>query len=204
MRPYYVIAGLGRCGTDLVFNATRDHIRESYGRCHGGFKRCISAMEHVSPEHLCDHQPGHAYKTHDYPNGVSKHRNGRFVFMFGDPIDLVLSAQYNTNPEEHYMNLRVDPRRAETLDFLTEDTMRLEDMFNDWCRITTPNVKRVRYETMWENIDELNEFLGLEIKLPTKRKRTTNRSDYPQDHIRKMERTYLHLTRSINESPDIF
>jgi len=204
MRPYYVIAGLGRCGTDLIFDATRTAVHNAYGNAHGGFKRCISIKGDQPSSQLCSHRPGYVYKTHDYPQGVESHINGKFIFMFGDPIDLVLSAQHKTNTEEHYLNLRVDPRRANTKDYLTEDTMRLEDMFNDWCKLRTPNVLRVRYETMWENLDKINDFLGIEIELPPKRARTTSRVDYPVEDIIKMEKTYHNLIILINESPDIF
>ena len=191
---YVIVAGMGRCGTSLVFSSIAEKLED---------RSFVKHIENYSFEN------GGVYKTHDLPP-LNLSGNPKVIFMFGNPMNIAVSAdnvdkesRRNDNYEwsyAHYNHLHADVSKKDL--FHKEDTLGLEKQFDLWCKPQTFPLLTVRYETMFYNLHTIKEFLGIsDINFPEKIPRKTNW----KEHIFKedLEKTYKALNEKIILAPDI-
>jgi hypothetical protein len=164
-----VVAGMGRCGTTLVFRSLRDD----------GYTPHPSFLETID---LGSCLNGHVYKTHEAPPAAIG-RNVKLVFMFGNPMDIAISSHSRMNRwgRVHHMHLGSDLFTDNDCVFM-QDTLKLEAHFDAWHRPQSFPFVTVRYETLYsqDTLDGLADFLGHRIILPPHRARTTRWMDHPR------------------------
>lgn len=172
-----VVAGLGRCGTTIVYDSIRKQ----------GFKRQASFLSRLDTETLLE--PGVVYKTHGYPP-ESLPGHVKLIFMFGNPFDIVISAHRRINEwgEKHHQHLGSGAFVHNDSVFY-EDTMRLENLFDAWNQKRGFTFASVRYERLFDEslLRRLNEYLGFQLQLPPQRRRQSDWTSHPQkDQLRKV------------------
>lgn len=181
-----VVAGLGRCGTTMLFNAIRQK---------NEFVRDLANLNNP------DFEQFQAIKTHDFaPDQLPPHT--KCIYLFGNPIEIVLSAHgEKVNHDEHYLNLHSSPSKKNK--FAWEDTLGLETNFDTWMQPQKYPLLTLRYETIWQNIGLINEFIGFQIGLPEQIERQTNiNKPIHSHHIHTIKKTYAPLEQKINQAPD--
>lgn len=172
VRNAFVVAGLGRCGTTMMYNSFfRSGIR------------CNDQEYAMELDRVERFQGGTAYKTHDYPPaGLPSHV--RLIYMFGNPMNIAISAHRNINMwgKTHHRHLRSLDKFRENDDVLVEDTLSLERQFDAWYRPQGFDFISVRYEALYEERtqQQLSEFLGLRLNMVPYRHREADFDSHPR------------------------
>lgn len=187
--PYSVIvAGLGRCGTTLLFDACR---------------RAVS-NEALFVVDLERHTFGNqVIKTHDHPPDLLP-SDTKVIFMYGDVINTVVSttAQINDWGTWHFRHMHATTPFPPYEQLYFEDQLGLETQFDAWYCSQPFDLMTVRYESLYkpETIGMLRAFTGINLRLPAYRPRKTdgaNHSVAPQ-----LRRVYRSLISKIDEAAD--
>lgn len=142
------------------------------------------------------------YKSHDYPT-PSLRRDARVLYVFGDPVDATHSVAQRVDSlghewlEEHCRHLRVEPFSPETL--FERDALRIKDHLQSWLEQDHVAAAFVRYEAMWDHLQEVSDFVGFEVILPPKRQRTSGAVKLGPDPLREV---YADAIRVVEGLPD--
>ena len=201
MNNSYVVASLGRCGSQLMTVTLHNHL--------WGFQ------EHEKPflkktrpfirEYPNVFKNGIVHKTHLYPTQYPD--NCKVIFTFGDPLDIILSVVRKSKTEgywgpAHFKNL--DANWEEFGDIFIRDVLKLENMFDSFYKSQTCDIMCLRYETLWENEDKISEFLGFDFKLPGRKTRESKnlRQSLTDEQINIFNSGYSSLIEKINNAED--
>lgn len=128
------------------------------------------------------------------------------IYIYRNPIKSIISrftvqGNLEKNPKAHLENIKGNPDITINDVINTEkDLFNLEKFFDNY---TTINEKRnykiicIKYEELWNNIEELNKILniGNNISFPTRQERNINIGD---DKKLKLEKIYLYLNKKMN------
>lgn len=190
-----VIAGLGRCGTTMLCNAFNLDVR---------FHARLDLLARRFPKRYLQS----IIKTHDFPPRTPEVWAGyRFIFLFGNVPDLVWSYMNQKDVEwVEYTHLHMDSCESGPLDMLCQwDVFRLEEHFDKWCRPCGLKHMMVRYETMWDHVEEIKEFAEQGLGLPQRaaRKHVAKR-DMKTDEYTQVLEAYDPLIKKIDLCPDIW
>jgi len=150
---------------------------------------------------------GFVYKSHDYPTDLVSGQDIRMLYVFANPVDVVLSLLrlYDKNGKgwmkTHAEHLKISYENFDNI--LESDIFQLEQHINAWLESEQFPIAFIRYESMWDNQDDISNFLGFKVKLPPYRKR---RAAQVNDKviIKNIERTYGSLRNKVNKLADFF
>lgn len=201
MNNSYVVASLGRCGSQLMTVALHNHL--------WGFQ------EHEKPflkktrpfirEYPNVFKNGVVHKTHLYPTQYPD--NCKVIFTFGNPLDIILSVVRKSKTEgywgpAHFKNL--DANWEEFGDIFIRDVLKLENMFDSFYKPQTCDIMCLRYETMWKNEDKISEFLGFNFRLPERKTRESInlRQSLTDEQLNIFNSGYSSLIEKINNAED--
>jgi len=181
-----IVPSLGRCGSTLLFKALLAYFKNGF---------FIQNMEDVK------FKKSYVYKTHCYaPDKVGK--NIKAVFLFGNPFNTVLSAHdRRVNIKAHYKHFETD--YSQRSNYEDKDTLNLEKHFDSWVKKQTFPLLIVRYETLYDNIEIISNFLNINLQLPCYRTRKVNWEVLNKNKKQKIMNTYGNLYKKINNCPDI-
>jgi hypothetical protein len=97
------------------------------------------------------------------------------VYTFSNPVDVVISViRVHQKLEKKAMKNYCDHLKVPYVnpeDLIYRDGLCLEEHFYSWLNEGRFPVAFVKYESMWENEEELSGYLGFPIVLPKFRKR---------------------------------
>ncbi len=135
--------------------------------------------------------------------------SARAAFILSDPVSAVLSIYAREFAEQHSIKLGsrslVIPQSLEEYAQEGRDHLGLETQFNLWrnpSRRSYP-VLFIRYESIWEQLEQLYHFFGVaenELQLfPRQKTRRSRREQYSQETITKLETIYRPLTISMEQ-----
>jgi hypothetical protein len=174
-----VIASPGRSGSTMLFESVVEGlVRHRFGvGINGSIGRFLAkrASNFLSRLADVDSTSCPVLKTHDLSDELSKIDNVRAIFVYSDPLDSAKSAKNMLEREgvnwmdEHLFNLRSTGSASE---ILREDVLNYGEQMRSWLGEFRPNVLALPYEHLWDREDELSQFLGFEILLPTRRSRS--------------------------------
>ena len=186
-----VIAGMGRCGSTLLF--------KSVG---GSWEKSIREI-FVRDLREEDIQPGRILKTHDFaPEFLPPYV--KVVYLFGDPFEIVLSSWDKMKQKDitqHVIHMHGAVERQEHM--FSEDVFRLEENFHSWHREHSYPVLTVRYETMWQNLDSIRDFIGKPVSLPSYKKRWNYLEGMTKSELTSLRKTYGRLKDKVTTAPDV-
>jgi len=192
-----VIGSTGRSGSTMLFDSVaksflrqRFHVDEDSPigeiimRLMMGFVDRLSEVDHFSPLMI---------KTHDVYSLRYNIRNVKYIYIYGDPLDSALSV-FNVVKKEgkewfdlHKFHLKGE---GEFSDLFQKDVLNYENQIKSWLATQESNVLCVAYEDLWENAQVISEFLGFELILPEKRKRSDKdlKLDINKDMFERLEK----------------
>lgn len=189
-RNAYVVAGMGRCGTTLVYNTLREYgLRGT---------RFLHALDN-GHEFKC----GLVYKTHDFPCArLPDHV--KLVFLFGNPMDIVISTHRKINEwgRKHHAHLQSNDF-VENDSLFESDSLQLAAHFDAWYRPQNFRFISVRYEALFQRDirERLEDFLELSIPWPDFRRRKADWMKHPRREA--LWELYGPLYRRIEQAEDL-
>lgn len=149
-----------------------------------------------------DFEKNHLYKTHDYPPSVLPN-NVKVIFMFGNPMNTVVSAHRRINKwgRLHHQHVRSDLFTPNDT-ILKADTLKLHNLFESWYKPQPFSLINVRYETLYSEKTKaaISDFLGFNLKLFPQKPRSSNWETHPRK--KELLEVYGDLNEKIENSDD--
>lgn len=148
---------------------------------------------------------GVVYKTHDYPSVRMREKAAKSVFLFGSMRESALSVISMRTKlgdpwvESHIEHLKSDATPATLLD---GDALGLMRQCRAWVSYGEAPVLCMRYEALWDNMDQLADFTGLHPKLPVRRPGAPK--DFDDDLLAAAKAVYDPLDARLERLPDCF
>lgn len=173
-----VVASSGRVGSTMLYEAIARSWVES--RCcllSAYAKNILSQLIKDEAWRLENKEfiNGIVYKTHDLcPENVDKLKNVKILYVYGDPLDSVLSVDKIIEKEgdiwldEHLYHLKGKGVRN---DLFKKDILNYEKQMITWKNAKFNNVFILRYADIWNQVEEVSRFLGFKLNIPAKRER---------------------------------
>jgi len=196
----YIVASLGRCGSQLVTVALHKHIWGFEDHAKPFLKKTRPFIREY-PEVF---KPDIVHKTHLYPTEYPD--NCKVIFTFGDPLSIVLSVLKKSSEPvwgpAHFKNMDADWSKVGNI--LTEDVLGLEKMFDAFYQEQSCPSMCVRYEAMWDNENIMSDFFGFSFNLPAKKQREADKikEQLSQEQIKQFNIGYASLVEKINNAED--
>lgn len=194
---------MGRSGSTLVYEAICDGMRAAR---FGGDSKFGAG---VVADHAWDLarkrlRNGVVYKTHALAEEMRAGHGEKIVFLFGlasDAAGSVISCRQRYGREwvdEHFLHMRANG----TFEELSErDVLRFAEQLEGWLGLEGVDLLAIRYEALWEKVDELSNFLGFRIVLPPRKDRQSTSATDPS-LSEKLGNTYRDLDNAILKLPD--
>jgi hypothetical protein len=138
------------------------------------------------------------YKTHSHAQFLPK-GDVKVIYLFGNPMNVVLSTYERTNLPQHFRHMDGDWENRDY--YLEKDVLRLEENFDSFYQLQQFDLMTLRYETMYDHLKEIENFVCCHLKFPSFKKRKT---DWRTSEFRsQLERTYGMFNQKIEKSEDI-
>lgn len=140
---------------------------------------------------------------HEYPDQLDSDLPFRVIFLFADPVDIVLSVRKQEFVEgENWVRNHVEHMGgdwAEWPDLFKKDILGLERMFDAYHQPQRFPLLTLRYESLKlrPNRDILNAFVGRPVNLPPWRCRRDLYWRYARDVRESANRTYRPLQEKV-------
>lgn len=187
----YLVAGIPRCGTTLIWAAIASRISVYT------YTDFVVDLKNFSP------QRGHLYKTHDFPEQLLNSDPVKVIFMFGNPMDSALSASKAFVGREQKACEHQHSFQYGSPDQVFEyDLYRLEENFDRWYQPQSFEFCSIRYEALYEGgVEErLRDFLQLDVSLPPQVVRKSSAKEHPR--YKELAEIYGNLERKVNDAED--
>ena len=123
------------------------------------------------------------------------------IFLFGNIEESILSTRRTRMDEKHLQNC-LCPMKLKDVDILRRDDLRYENIFDDWTGPWAFPILSLRYETFWNHIQEIEEFLGRQLTLPEKKARVTKPGNFSGYEVSLIKNTYKSLIEKVKNMPD--
>lgn len=198
--PRIIVASTGRAGSTVLYKA----LCESYTK-----KRCLTKKEtekRIRKRIDCgfikrlkkDHKKlPKIIKTHDLFHDDTYPKNSKAIFVYGDPLDSLLSVEQMTKKYglqwfyQHQYNLRAEGSFEK---LYHDDVLNFEGQIKSWMRQKRSNVLCIKYEDIWERKKDIEAFTGLSISLPPQKQRTKKERQNKID-----QKLIQHLRRTLKK-----
>ena len=180
-----IVASMGRSGSTLVHEALSEGLAAArFGPLKNLGRKIVKDVAwDLSGEHFA---PGVAYKTHALASELPRDCNTRVVFVFGSASEAALSVL-------SFAHMRA----CGSFEELGErDVLRFEEQIDGWLGIDHVKILGLRYEAIWDNVDELSCFVGFSVALPERRPRVS-RQNMDATTAEKFAATYRTLDKKI-------
>jgi hypothetical protein len=193
---------MGRSGSTLVYNAICESVSKRRFKYFPWLARRI-VVETAWDLDEQTYRRGVVYKTHGLGHELPNGTGAKVIFLFGSASDAALSVvkckekKDNYWIEEHFRHLRA---AGEFSEIGERDILRFEDQLDSWSLRHDIPIMLLHYDAIWENQETISKFLGLAIKLPKRRPRSTS-SEVNEATSEKFEATYRELDQRISEMP---
>ncbi|MCF7853979.1 MAG: hypothetical protein K9N51_04205 [Candidatus Pacebacteria bacterium] len=156
-----LVASMPRCGSTLLLRAIG-------GYCPGPYLPNDSACGGV---HDWDAIPDVPFlKTH-LSAPASLPADILTIFIFGDPLRAVVSTAERRFDRKHFAHCGWTS--DDLPDVWNRDDLGYERIFDSWTKPHDFPVLLLRYETLWENINAVEDYIGRRIVLPRQVQRNT-------------------------------
>lgn len=198
--PPVLVASFGRSGSTMVYKSVCQSMTMArFGR-HKKFV-CDNAWN-LQGEKFSS---GIVYKTHDFPTESISMHNLRTIFVFGSPIDAVRSVIKQNEllgakwTDRHLKHLKA---RGTLDEIWTSDILGLERQLESWTTTQLGSVLCVKFDSLWDNISQISDFIELDFCLPPKKARTSGKLDEKSEAL--LAKTYSHMEKKVADLPPCF
>lgn len=203
MPKVFVINSTSHCGSTMVSN----FVAETYPK----IRRPLIDMASIDLV-----QKNCSFHNHSpFPYEEYKYIQLKVLYMFGDLFNTIYSLTAKLMLNSYTSKISLNPHACKLLCvdsvkshlFYQEDVLKFKRHFDNWnCQHTYP-VLSVRYESMYDNLPKILDFLEIPKKrqslFPPYKKRKTNWKQAPQYHQDKMLEIYGEDYKYFNKQPDI-
>jgi hypothetical protein len=189
MNHSVIVAGLGRCGTTLLYESLKPHYN-------------YNDIFIVDLDRSIDVE-NKLFKTHDFAPKII-YNKCKFIFMYGNPINTVLSFISLIKNNFSDLNLVAKHFHFNASDLLyweNKDVFRLEENFDSWYKSQNFSLLTIKYEKLYENLDIIMKYLNINFSLPEKKQRQTDWINYSNKDL--LNKTYKSIVYKIEKSEDI-
>lgn len=152
---------------------------------------------------------GLVYKTHAPISAFPLNSQVRMVFIYGPASDAALSvlaqdARHGREwTEAHLKHLYIsDTVENVRKNIVSRDALQLESQVQAFRGHDGPRRLVVKYETLWDHVEEVADYVGLPIVLPPQESRRSAQ-DLPPEVVREVKENYRRIDRRFDENPDI-
>ena len=195
MRDHIIVATMGRCGTNLLYDSV---VASGHGS--GGF---ILRFDTIRPKLIRNPKLASAYMTHDYPPDRLP-PNVKLIYLFGDPRDIAVSAykQINRWGKGHHSHLKMVSRFRPNDQVLMEDSLGLHEHFAAWMTKQSFPFASVRYEALERQSvrEQLAAWLGFMPTFPEWKQRTSCWREHPRGD--EVDSTHKELAGIVRNAED--
>lgn len=151
----------------------------------------------------------HIHRRYPWPTAEP---TSRVIFIYANPVDVVISLFKRFPPSHLYHNLECSKHGPRTLeDYVNagKDALELESYFFNYLYPVKPisyPVVFIRYEAIWKNLPLFAKTIGTESKAMDTFPPKLTRSDYhvKPEIIVKLKKIYENLISTQARLPDIF
>jgi hypothetical protein len=199
-----LIASMSRSGSTMLYKA----VAESWGKARfGPLAPRLMPLFSESAWKL-DETPligGVLYKTHDLPDHLPRAARAKVLFTYRKASEVALSIadRHAQRGAKWFIRHRIHLRGEGDFDtFLRQDSLGLEAQVDRWLEAEGLDLLGLRYETLWDHVPEIEDFLGFKVQLPEQR--GSRRPAGPALHSEQLAQTYAALDRKIAAMPDVF
>lgn len=121
-------------------------------------------------------------KTHDIPRAENLRalkEKCKIIYLHSDPLVSAVSVvrQYNVKGmpwiDKHLYHLNTDRNLYCVDDILQYDVLNYRKQIDAWANYDGNNLMTIAYEDIWEKIDQVSEFLDVDLTLPKQVSRTS-------------------------------
>ena len=196
-------SSIGRVGSSLTYRAlVRERAKALFGVTRYSTETLLTATAWDVKDVAFRH--GAIYKTHDFPYGLAA-TPLKAVFLYGRPSDCVLSVvrcHATKGPnwvQRHFAHMHA---RGGYDELLHTDVLRISEQIDAWSHARNADILGMRYESLWDNVDVLSEFVGFEVKLPARTERSFAEMD--TDIVALARHSYRELDLREARLPDYF
>ena len=199
-----VIASLGRSGSTMLTESCARSLLPSRILCKSEIIR-NSLIRNAWTFTDAEFHKGFVYKTHDYPPASQLPDHVRIIYLYADPIEVVVSIlqQYRKyGPEwieEHADHMKVNNINIRKI--CEDDIFRLEDHFDKWIGASGIPLLAIRYDKIWEYKSLISQFFGVPIELPPFQKRNASFNVLSKTDQEIALNTYGNLCNKISNLP---
>lgn len=172
-------------------------------------------LEELDADIPSDHPNWRPWKHLPVPPEGNEVKDGfRAIYVFGNPMDAVLSVFRRDYQRWHIRNMREDVTEPKSPDwdldeFLqqSEDPFRMDKHFHEWTHADRSYpILCLKFDALWKHLREFFAFAGLPTKyldeFPKRRERASDWTE-EEDHIRRgLREFYGELWSEIQETPD--
>jgi hypothetical protein len=199
-----LIASMSRSGSTMLYKS----VAESWGQTRfGGLAPSLMPLFSEAAWKL-DETPlvgGVLYKTHDLPDYLPRGAKAKVVFTYRKASEVALSIadRHAQRGSKWFIRHRIHLRGEGDFEtFLQRDSLGLEAQVDRWSHAQGLDLLGLRYETLWDHVPEIEDFLGFKVQLPEQR--GSRRPAGPTLHSEQLAQTYAALDRKIEAMPDVF
>ena len=211
----FIMNSMGRCGSTALFKFAynyHDRFEKTFYRpaklifANPRYPNEVRTRRSTFLTHISDRDKSldknnliEVWKTHDRKAPSEKLENTRIVYQFADPRDVVMSTVYGKlNKYVHIKeSLGVDISWFGTDRWLYEDVLRLEEHFDNWANQKSNDVLMIHYDSMWQRVEEILDFLKIPNSeadnFPRKKDRKYNWKDLSGPDSKMITKTYSSL-----------
>jgi hypothetical protein len=189
----YIVNGIGRCGTTLVFDFLRKYYKSM------NFIKDLSALNKI--EFSGDNV---VYKTHSLNTIKAGKQNVKILFMFGNIYNSAISYDTRIMSKKVMEHLFID--RNFKKNYLQVNKFEFGRYFSAWYKPLGYPVMFVRYEKLQENLKAVLDFCDLgkyENQFPKIVKRSTDWTSLPEITKNKLIKIYGNDQKIVDGLPDI-
>ena len=178
-----IVAGLGKCGTTMVSTYVWTTFPSlNIRKTHSLHPSILLAVVEPIP--------------------IRPTKNTKIIWMFGNPMNIVISSNSLHQLKLHYLNLQ-SPNYKQHSKRFTQDTLLLEKHFDAWYKPQKFEFLSVKYEGLrhQKNRDMIDDFLGSKLDLPAWKERSADWRTHPKKD--ELLRTYGRLAEKVEAAEDV-
>jgi hypothetical protein len=170
-----VVASSGRSGSTMLTEAIADSFIAAHFSKYPAWIQQFAkglSVEYVDRLYLIKIGTAPILKTHDVYREECMDR-AKYIFVYGDPLDSVRSVQVMGRKygikwiEEHIYHLVGEGSPHE---IFQKDVLNYENQILSWGK--SEKVLLIHYEDIWDRVKEISSFLGFQVVIQPRRKRT--------------------------------
>jgi len=140
-------------------------------------------------------------KTHSKAEDVL-HDGYKSIFLYRHPMECVISTRTNRWDYNHFLNCGVD-KKPEECDIYKEDVLHYEDLFDSWMKNNGYQVLALKYDTLNEHFEDINNFLGKKIDFLPWKDPINHRNLLSVDDYNRLYTVYEGFIKKYESHPEI-